>query len=241
MKNFHDENEEWQRALLHHPDIKPPGVDPIWRAIAIAGWVLVILLAAVVARGEENDTLPAGVRLSSPGTSDHLGALLASKDLFRQVARGSVVTSQFLDAMEQVESGRDAGAVGDNGRARGSFQFWASAWSQVNTLRKQQGLAVLDYYLSTNRAIARSFAVTYLRWLESSLAVTLRRSPTIHELYAAWNLGPSGFRARGFSLARCPRRTRSAAQRVENLVRSHAPAGRTNGAHSPAPMLAGAF
>lgn len=219
MKQFPDD-QEWQRALLHHPAFKPPGVDPLWRAIAIAGWIVVLLLTAVVARGAERNLC--SIRVPS-------------------VAQTSVVTSQFLDAMEQVESGRDAGAVGDNGRARGSFQFWASAWEQVNTLRNNQGLARMNYYLCTNRAIARSFAVTYLRWLESSLAATLRRSPTCHELYAAWNLGPSGFRARGFSLARCPRRTRSAAQRVENLVRLHAPAGRTNGSHYPAPLLAGAF
>ena len=241
MSKFHDDNEEWQRALLHHPAIKPGGVDPLWRVSAIVGWIIVLLLTALVARGDGNDTLPAGVRLSSPGTSDHLGALLASKELPALVARGSVITTEFLDAMEQVESGRDAGAVGDKGRARGSFQFWAVAWSQVNTLRKQQGLESLNYYLSTNRAIARSFAVTYLRWLESHFTATLHRTPTHSELFAMWNLGPSGFRARGFSLARCPRRTRSAAQRIENLVRFNAPAGRTNGRHLPAPLLAGAF
>lgn len=292
MSKFHDD-QEWQRALLHHPALKPPGVDPLWKVIAILGWALVFLLTALVARGEEliretreihEKELPLREGGETPNLRGHntgdvahpkdwvgegnkplmrsLTAMcsrsldgmapqnfkkphekwnLISRHLACLAGKKSLVTKEFLDAMEQVESGRDAGAVGDNGRARGSFQFWAVAWSQVNTLRKQQGLESLNYYLSTNRTIARSFAVTYLRWLETSLAATLRRSPTIHELYAAWNLGPSGFRARGFSLARCPRRTRSAAQRVENLVRLHAPAGRTNGLHLHAPLLAGAF
>lgn len=135
-------------------------------------------------------------------------------------ARGSVVTKEFLDAMECIESGMDARAVGDQGRSRGSYQFKAVAWAQVNSFRAAEGLAAVPYLRgATNRVTARLFAECYLRWLESHLAVALRRSPSRPELYAAWNLGPSGFRARGFLLARCPVGVRDAAGRLENLVR----------------------
>lgn len=131
----------------------------------------------------------------------------------------TLITENFLDAMEQVESGMDARAVGDQGRSRGSFQFKAVAWSQVNSLRAARGLAGVDYLRGcTSRVTARLYAVEYLRWLESNLAAALRRSPSRPELYAAWNLGPSGFRARGFLLAKCPARVRDAGQRVENLA-----------------------
>lgn len=134
-------------------------------------------------------------------------------------ARGSVVTEQFLDAMEQVESGMDAHAVGDQGRSRGSFQFHAAGWQMVNKWRARALKPAVPYSVGAHcRETARHFAFEYLRWLESNLADALRRSPSRPELYAAWNLGPTGFRARGFLLRRCPAGTRDAAERLENLT-----------------------
>lgn len=43
---MNDHNEEWQRALLNHPAIKPPGIDPIWRWIAALGWLTSAILVA---------------------------------------------------------------------------------------------------------------------------------------------------------------------------------------------------
>lgn len=149
--------------------------------------------------------------------------------------RTSLITERFLDALEDVESGRDARAVGDHGRSLGSYQFKAVAWRQVNALQsyreqvagdrleranlKPETLnlqrAIYPYSFATNRVIARLYARSYLRWLESYLTRALRRSPTYPELYAVWNLGPAGFRARGFDLARCPEHVRKAAGRME--------------------------
>jgi hypothetical protein len=132
----------------------------------------------------------------------------------------SLVTSEFLDAMECVESGMDARAVGDQGRSRGSFQFHAAGWQMVNNWRARALKPVVAYSVGAHcRSTARQFAHEYLRWLESHLAVALRRSPSRLELYAAWNLGLKGFEARGFLLGRCPAGTRDAAGRVENLVK----------------------
>jgi hypothetical protein len=176
---MNDDKTGWRPNVLY----KMTGVDPIWRTVAIVGWVLVMVLAAVA-------------------------------------ARGSVVTTEFLDAMEQVESGMDARAVGDQGRSRGSFQFHAAGWQMVNNWRVRALKPAVPFRTGAHcRSTARQFAALYLRWLESNLAAALRRSPTHPELYAAWNLGPTGFRARGFLLARCPAGTRDAAGRVDNLTK----------------------
>lgn len=173
----------WRPNILHDAPYKLHGVDPLWRWFAIAGWILVMILAAVA-------------------------------------ARGSVVTTEFLDAMECIESGMDARAVGDQGRSRGSFQFHAAGWQMVNGWRARALKPVVPFSVGAHcRSTARQFAFEYLRWLESHLAVALRRSPSRLELYAAWNLGLKGFEARGFLLGRCPAGTRDAAGRLENLVR----------------------
>lgn len=133
--------------------------------------------------------------------------------------RGSVVTQNFLDAMERVESGMDAGAVGDHGRARGSFQFHAGAWAQVNGWRAGAGLPAVPWQPGAHcRATARRFAFEYCRWLETSLASARGTPPTVEHLYAAWNLGLAGFQRRGFQLERCPAVTRRAAGRVRAMV-----------------------
>jgi hypothetical protein len=183
MQQVLRDSEALQMACLkYRRAVYGAGVDPLWRWFAISGWILVMILAAVA-------------------------------------ARGSVVTGEFLDAMECIESGMDARAVGDQGRSRGSFQFHAAAWQMVNNWRAIELKPAVPYSVGAHcRRTARQFAFEYLRWLESHLAAALRRSPSRPELYAAWNLGPSGFRARGFLLQRCPAGTRDAAGRLENLA-----------------------
>lgn len=329
------------RLLANHPAVKAGGVDPLWRWVALIGWVTVAVLVAVTARGEETgsgegrrgegrdnflrracagearegtDTMPrfigprlnerswtlAAAQFISPRGADTLGNLsrvtltsagirgennlsawrnldalamqssanatvgrtpalvreepagqqatnerlthagsnpAALKPAERQTVAGGAmprlasgrtmlktaatmdftITEGWLDALERVESGMDAGAVGDQGRSRGSFQFKAVAWEQVNTLRKSQGLVRHSYRFGAhNRVTARIYAREYLRWLESYLIRALGRSPTSHELYAVWNLGPAGFRARGFDLARCPEHVRKAGEKLNH-------------------------
>lgn len=184
MRRILKDTEALQMACLkYRRAVAGGGVDPLWRWFAISGWILVIILAAVA-------------------------------------ARGSVVTETFLDAMEQVESGMDARAVGDQGRSRGSFQFHAAAWRMVNDWRAKRGQKAVGFSMgSHDRVVARQFALEYLRWLETSLASARGASPAIDHLYAAWNLGFAGFQRRGFQMSRCPAKTRDAAKRVGNLVK----------------------
>lgn len=232
MSNPHQDR-EFQRALLNHPAIVRQGVDPLWRWIAVTLMVLVaILVAAIAARGEgikpelKNSEGKAVRYVATPQNADRLRALntghteaAATKGSSEFLSFGyskTLITERFLDALEEVESGRDAGAVGDHGRSLGSFQFKAVAWAQVNTLRFARGLETRSYlFYAKNRVTARLYAREYLGWLESNLTRALHRSPTHPELYAVWNLGPAGFRARGFDLRKCPAHVRRAAGRLK--------------------------
>lgn len=117
---------------------------------------------------------------------------------------------EFLVTLARVESGNNPNAVGRLGE-RGLYQFRETAWRQVNTLRTRRGLPHLNYYLSKDPVVSRSFAVEYLRWLSNYYTTARRRSPSAAELYALWNLGPTGFKRRGFSLEKCPAVTRESA------------------------------
>lgn len=129
-------------------------------------------------------------------------------------AGASLVTEDFLDAMEFVESGRDARAVGDSGLAHGAFQFQAAAWGDVNRMRERRGMARVPFLSGAHGPSARWFARAHLLNLESSIASASGSHPTKEQLFAAWNLGLEGFRRRGFLLHRCPSSTRRAAQAV---------------------------
>ena len=134
-------------------------------------------------------------------------------------AAGSVVTDDYLSAVEQVESGGDGRAVGDGGLSRGSFQFQLAAWQDVNDWRADHSLRRVSFNpFAHDRATARQFAFRYLTILESSLASANGVQPTKEQLFAAWNLGLEGFRRRGFLLSRCPVVTQRGAQSVSALV-----------------------
>lgn len=133
-----------------------------------------------------------------------------------QTARGAV-TERFLDALERVESQGCATAIGDNGKARGPFQFWAVAWSDATRERRRSGNTVAPFETGAHdRAIARSYARTYLGMLHQQLTPALGRKPNPAELYACWNLGFHSLRRRGFSLAKCP----AATQRNASIISS---------------------
>ena len=50
------------------------------------------------------------------------------------MAGGDLTFEDLLDAIEQVESGGDANAIGDNGNAVGSFQIWRIYVSDCNRI-----------------------------------------------------------------------------------------------------------
>ena len=130
----------------------------------------------------------------------------------RDLPAHSIVTDDLLSRMERAESGGKPGAVGDHGRARGSFQFWAVAWRHTSRVRAARGEPTFPYCSgASNRAIARSYAESYLRHLETYHTATRGHAPTQADLLVLWNRGPRAFQRRGFF----PQATRNLIERVE--------------------------
>jgi hypothetical protein len=179
-------------------------------------------------------TLAAGNTLRSVVSSvpSLTGTSLATTS---RLACYSVPADSFLDAIERIESNGNAHAIGDKGKARGPFQFWAVAWHDVSRVRSKRGQSVAPYWGATNRVTARSYAMTYLGMLHHQLTRALRRTPTHAEQYAAFNMGFSAFRRTGFSLSRCPASTQKAAARINSML-----ANSQGGAASKGQMRIGA-
>ena len=105
----------------------------------------------------------------------------------------------LLDAIHVLESqpGRS-----DGGRAHGEFQMHAAAFRDVQRATGWKH----DISVLCNPWWSREYARHYLRILSHHLASGGREASPAN-LWAAWNLGPTRFRARGFSLSKLPRRT----------------------------------
>lgn len=102
-------------------------------------------------------------------------------------ANASIVDEQFLDDVAVIESNMDAAAVGDNGKARGAYQFHRSAWAQANAVAGTNH----HYDLAHNWFVSRRLAKAYLIWLEGCIR-DAGYKPTKINLYMAYNMGLSG-------------------------------------------------
>ena len=80
MNLTHDK--EFQRQLLNHPAYRHQGVDPLWRIIAVMGWVTVLaLMLALSARSQDLVVGQNSKRASSPASAGgHMTPLLWSND-----------------------------------------------------------------------------------------------------------------------------------------------------------------
>lgn len=107
--------------------------------------------------------------------------------------------ADLLDAIRDLESkpGRS-----DNGRAHGEFQMHAAAFRDVQAATGWRH----DISILRSHYWSREYARRYLRILSRLLASAGHESsPT--NLWVAWNIGPTRFLRRGFSLDKLPRRT----------------------------------
>lgn len=123
----------------------------------------------------------------------------------------AAVPEKWVTLITTVESGNRADAVGDGTRARGLAQFWRPTWDDCSRVRAAQGLPTWSYGHAHDPVIGAAYARSWLNHLEARLARALGRPPTIGELYAAHNLGFTGFARRGYQLTSCPAITRSKA------------------------------
>jgi hypothetical protein len=126
----------------------------------------------------------------------------------------SAHSADFLTTLAQVESGNRPAAIGQHGE-RGAYQLTAAAWWDVTSERRRAGLRVYSFSAAHDPRISRIYAVEYLRLLTTDFTASQGRNPTSAELYALWNLGYRGFRARGFSLKQTPASTQRAAAKFQ--------------------------
>ena len=128
------------------------------------------------------------------------------------------VTPGQVEAVISVESSGNPKAIGRLGE-RGLCQFFPAAWADTSRWRKAHGLPVYSYALAHDHEAGLAYASSWLSMLEDRLTATLHRRPTIGELYAAHQLGFSGFRSKGFDLSRCPTITKVVAARLAKATR----------------------
>ena len=117
----------------------------------------------------------------------------------------------FLDAIAQVESGKDRKAVGKAGE-RGMYQMGRDAWTDAQTRLRSEGRPV--YALSAWRdATAQDMtAAAYMRVLRSRFAAAGIADPTPEQIAVCWNMGWSAAVSRRF-------RPNAYAVRVGNIFR----------------------
>ena len=118
-------------------------------------------------------------------TNLHAASWAPSADLLRDVRR--------------VESANGRFTVGDQGRSLGDYQISEAAWCDVTAWRRGRGLRTYDYAQHVwSESISRAYAADYLKILHGQLEKRLGRSPSTHEVYAAYNMGLSCFAKTGY-------------------------------------------
>ena len=127
-------------------------------------------------------------------------------------------SERFMDALAKVESNCNAYAIGDKGKARGAFQMWKVAWTDVSNYRRERGLKVHPYRYAHDPHMARVYAQNYAELQRSRMIKATGRDPNAGELYALYNLGYAGFKRRGFRLNQCPKVTRVAASKIQSSM-----------------------
>lgn len=121
------------------------------------------------------------------------------------------VTDTFIDRVAFIESRNGLVATdGDSGRAIGVFQFWSIAWEQTSIVRAKAGEKTYPYFYARDPEVSRTYARSYLLYLERTLERTLHRQPSQAEIYAAWNMGVGRFKQVGYDLSKVPATTKRA-------------------------------
>lgn len=122
---------------------------------------------------------------------------------------------RYLDALALVESNNNPSAIGDKGKSRGAYQIQLAVWRDVNKSRAVD--ARLPFETGSHGIHARAFAFSHLTNLHARL-VKVGINPSCVNLYAAWNLGFTGFKRRGFDISRCPVTTQRAAAKLNTIL-----------------------
>ena len=114
----------------------------------------------------------------------------------------------LLDAIAEVESGWDHGAVGRAGE-RGAYQMMRTTWSDRTSL---------PFSLAHDPEISRKVAEDHLRWLRKTLTKWMGSEPSDAQLAASWNCGIGRLRTAEYDVKRVPKSTRMYVSKVLNVA-----------------------
>ncbi len=109
-----------------------------------------------------------------------------------------ITLDDLLNAIEQVESGGDANAVGDGGAAVGSFQIHKIYVDDVNRIQlakheeRHMGYLPYKYHWRKDRNISRDMVSIYLRYYATMRRID--RKPTAEDMARIHNGGPNGWK-----------------------------------------------
>tara|TARA_R110000787_G_scaffold16774_2_gene52556 strand:+ start:6801 stop:7280 length:480 start_codon:yes stop_codon:yes gene_type:complete len=133
----------------------------------------------------------------------------------------SVVTDSLVKAVRHYESADGTQLVGDGGKAIGPYQFHKAAWTDVNKLRRAQGLKQYDYQYAYNEQISKIYCKMFLKDLERRINREIGPKYTCSPagVYIAWNYGYQAFKRRGFNRSQVPKWRRKRAEEVETLTK----------------------
>ena len=154
-------------------------------------------------------------------TGDSLRRFLTAAGCFAFMAMAQAVeiNGKLIHAVAMVESNNNHRAVGDQGKANGAFQMWKPAWQDCSKWLKRNGFKTTTYEKGVNDpTISHQYCKVYLSILNSQLRRSIGREPSAAELYAAYNLGFTGFKRRGFDISKTPSITQRAAVKLNRFL-----------------------
>lgn len=131
----------------------------------------------------------------------------------------SNVSWELVEAIRQVESG-GRNVTGDNGMARGQWQFWSIAWKDVNQYRARHKLITYSYEFAWKEKVARVYAHDMLEIIRGRFIRRMKREPLTAELWCIWNLGHKTYfdKYKG-DITKCPKSTIRNAMTIESLIK----------------------
>ena len=155
-------------------------------------------------------------------TASSVKKLLAAAGCFiigLMPAQAVEINGKLIHAVAMVESNNNHRAVGDQGKANGAFQMWKPAWKDCSAWLKKHGLKATPYSKGVNDPnISHQYCKIYLHLLRQQLMAAMDRDVTAADLYAAYTLGFTGYKRRGFSLRHTPETTQRAIAKLHKFL-----------------------
>ena len=132
----------------------------------------------------------------------------------------SVSMDRLLDALAIVESKNNTNAVGTHGE-RGAWQMRPVAWREVVAWRRLVSGREhydADFVFAAHYEVARGFARDYLTMLTHRIQHGTGHWPSLRQLLAAWNWGPTALASVHYNAAKSPASTKEHFARVVRVL-----------------------